>query len=133
LANYYSNTDIFVHPNPREPFGIGPLEAMASGAPTVAPNSGGILSYANAENAWLVEPTGSAFAEAVRSVVSDSDLREKKIANAIKTARENTREASTDRLFATYDRIHEDFMSRKELFTDIEASKHFDFHSELLK
>jgi glycosyltransferase involved in cell wall biosynthesis len=133
LANYYANTDIFVHPNPHEPFGIGPLEAMASGAPTVAPNAGGILSYANGENAWLADPTGEAFAAAVNEVVSDGGIREQKIANAVRTARENTRQASTDRLFATYDKIYEDFMSRKELFTDTEASKNFDFASELLK
>jgi glycosyltransferase involved in cell wall biosynthesis len=29
LAGLYANADIFVHPNPREPFGIAPLEAMA--------------------------------------------------------------------------------------------------------
>ncbi|HBR55867.1 MAG TPA: hypothetical protein DEA22_00070, partial [Blastocatellia bacterium] len=29
LADYYANADVFVHPNPREPFGIAPLEAMA--------------------------------------------------------------------------------------------------------
>src|SRR5207247_4831028 len=58
LANYYANTDVFVHPNPREPFGIAPLEAMSSGAPTVAPNAGGILSYASTDNAWLVERSG---------------------------------------------------------------------------
>ena len=27
LANYYATADIFVHPNPKEPFGIAPLEA----------------------------------------------------------------------------------------------------------
>ena len=56
LANYYANADVFVHPNPKEPFGIAPLEAMASGVATVAPNAGGILSYATSTNAWLVEP-----------------------------------------------------------------------------
>ncbi|MEO8649866.1 MAG: glycosyltransferase, partial [Acidobacteriota bacterium] len=42
LADYYANADVFVHPNPKEPFGIAPLEAMASGVPTVAPAAGGI-------------------------------------------------------------------------------------------
>ena len=53
LADYYANADVFIHPNPREPFGIAPLEAMAAGVPMVAPNAGGVLSYANNENAWL--------------------------------------------------------------------------------
>ncbi|HVF30394.1 MAG TPA: glycosyltransferase [Pyrinomonadaceae bacterium] len=131
LADYYANADVFVHPNPKEPFGIAPLEAMASGVPTVAPKAGGILSYATNDNAWLVEPTGEAFAAAIGEVVENDDLRALKIARAVETARINTREASTDRLFATYDKIYEDFQKRRELFTDLEATRKFDFVEEL--
>jgi glycosyltransferase involved in cell wall biosynthesis len=127
LAEYYANADVFVHPNPKEPFGIAPLEAMSSGVPTVAPNVGGILSYATNENAWLVDPDGSSFAGAVREIVENEALRREKIEKALKTARENTREASTDRLFATYDRLYEDFNKKRELFVDTDASKRFDF------
>jgi glycosyltransferase involved in cell wall biosynthesis len=133
LANYYANADVFVHPNPKEPFGIAPLEAMASGIPTVAPKAGGILSYATNENAWLVEPTGEQFAGAIREVVENESPREDKIAKALETARANTREASTDRLFDTYDKIYEDFQDRNELFTDIEQAKSFDFVTNLLR
>ena len=129
LANYYANADVFVHPNPREPFGIAPLEAMASGVATVAPNGGGILSYATDENIWLVEPDGEAFADAVREVVSDDALRERKIANAVETARANTREASMAHLLDTYDEIYEDFQRRRELFTDTEAAATFDYNA----
>ena len=132
LANYYANADVFVHPNPKEPFGIAPLEAMASGVATVAPNAGGILSYATNDNAWLVEPDAEMFAAAVREIVNDPELRERKIANALATARSNTREASTDRLFATYDEIYEHFERNKDLFVDIEAAKNFDFVEEVL-
>lgn len=132
LANYYANADVFVHPNPREPFGIAPLEAMASGIPTVAPNGGGILSYATNKNAWLVEPVGEDFAVAVRDVVENGSLRESKVAKALETARANTREAATDRLFRTYDKLYADYQDRKELFTDTDRSKEFNFVSELL-
>jgi glycosyltransferase involved in cell wall biosynthesis len=131
LADYYANADIFVHPNPKEPFGIAPLEAMASGVPTLAPNSGGILSYASNDNAWLVEPTGEDFAKAVREIIADAGARMQKIENAVKTARANTREVSTDRLFATYDEIYEDFIMRNELFTNAEAARKFDFAESL--
>jgi glycosyltransferase involved in cell wall biosynthesis len=132
LADLYANVDIFVHPNPREPFGIAPLEAMASGVPTVAPNSGGILSYATNDNAWLVEPTAEKFASAIREVVADSTGTASKVDAAMRTANENTREKSTDNLLATYDRIYHDFRSRNPLFTDVEAARSFDF-MELVK
>ena len=127
LAGYYANADVFVHPNPKEPFGIAPLEAMASGVATVAPNAGGILSYANDDNAWLVEANGASFANAVREIVGNDDLRNRKVENALRTARENTREVSTDRLLDTYDKMYDDFSQRRDLFTNNDAAKSFDF------
>jgi glycosyltransferase involved in cell wall biosynthesis len=127
LANYYANCDVFVHPNPREPFGIAPLEAMASGVPTLTPNAGGLLSYATNENAWLVEPTAENFARAVREIIKNLDTTKKKVENALMTAQMNTREISTDRLLATYDRMYEDFQKRNELFTDREKARKFDY------
>jgi glycosyltransferase involved in cell wall biosynthesis len=131
LADYYTNADVFLHPNPREPFGIAPLEAMASGVPVVAPNAGGLLSYATRENAWLVETNPESFAGAIREIIENADLRQRKIAAALATAHENTREKATDLLFATYDRMYEDFQQRKELFAYKEKTD-FDF-AELLK
>jgi glycosyltransferase involved in cell wall biosynthesis len=127
LADYYANADVFVHPNPREPFGIAPLEAMVSGVPTLAPNSGGILSYATGDNAWLVAPSGEDFAGAVRSIIGDPTETERRARNAIETALANTRVKSTDNLFATYDRMYDDFQRRRDLYTDIEESKKFDY------
>jgi glycosyltransferase involved in cell wall biosynthesis len=127
LADYYANADVFVHPNPREPFGIAPLEAMASGVPVVAPNAGGILSYATDENIWLTEPTGENFAAAIREIVENPDRTEFKIENALQTARSNTWERSTDRLLATYDKMYADFQARRELYAGSENAKDFDY------
>ncbi len=127
LSDFYANADVFVHPNPREPFGIAPLEAMASGTPTLAPNAGGLLSYATNENAWLVEPTAENFAAAVTEIVSNEALRNRKIERAFEAVRENTREKSTDFLLETYDRIYADFQTRQELFIDREKAGTFDF------
>lgn len=127
LADLYANADIFVHPNPREPFGIGPLEAMASGLPVVGPNAGGILSYATNENAWLVEPTGEAFASAADEIIADPELRDQKVERALETVRANTSDASTERLFAIYDEIFEHFNLNREMFTDVDAVRGFDY------
>jgi glycosyltransferase involved in cell wall biosynthesis len=133
LANLYANADVFVHPNPREPFGIAPLEAMASATPLIAPNSGGILTYASDENAWLVEPKAEQFAAAIQSIFADEERRKQKVAKALEKAREHTWEAAMDRQFALYDRMYEDFRNRKELYTykDIEP-KEINFDRELL-
>lgn len=132
LADYYANADVFVHPNPKEPFGIAPLEAMASGVPTVVPNAGGLLFYATEENTWLVEPTAENFAASVREIMDDPGLRRRKVDKAFEAVRANTRVKSTDFLIETYDRMYEDFQRRNELFTDAEASRTFDF-SELFE
>jgi glycosyltransferase involved in cell wall biosynthesis len=132
LANLYANADAFVHPNPHEPFGIAPLEAMASGAPVVAPNSGGLLSYASNENAWLVAPEAKEFAVAIQSVFANETRREQKVQNALKTARNHTWEASTSRLFALYDKLYEDFSRRRELYVYETEPKEINFARELL-
>ena len=87
LANLLANADAFVHPNPREPYGIAPLEAMAAGLALVAPNSGGVTSYANESNAWLAEPNADSFAAAIRSAFADSMERERRVRAGIETAR----------------------------------------------
>jgi len=117
LARLYANTDVFVHPNPREPFGIAPLEAMASGLPLVAPNSGGILSYANEANAWLTEPHAASFAAAIRDAVANEPLRRSRIENGLATVEENRSETSAERLLDTYDRLYAKFMAKRTAFT----------------
>ncbi len=86
FANLLANVDIFLHPNPREPFGIGPLEAMASALPVVGPDAGGLKEYASASNSWLTAPTPSAFAAAIHAIQSDPVERERRTAEARATA-----------------------------------------------
>ncbi len=123
LANLFANVDVFVHPNPREPFGITPLEAMASGVPVVAPDSGGLLSYASNENAWLTSPAAELFAAAIRNVFADETARNVKIANALETANRYTWESSTDSLFALYDKMFAEFSKNREKFDGRKNSK----------
>jgi len=88
LADLYANSDLFVHPNPHEPFGIAPLEAMASGLPLIAPNSGGVTSYANDGNAWLAEPTIEQFAAAVEQAFPDNYEKALRVTAALQTAQQ---------------------------------------------
>ena len=116
LADIYANVDAFVHTNPNEPFGIAPLEALASGIPLLAPNAGGVLSYANDTNSWLTEPSGENYAAAIQSIFAGSDARKARVEQGIKTASRYSWEASTNALFAIYDEMYERFRSQQELY-----------------
>jgi glycosyltransferase involved in cell wall biosynthesis len=113
LADLYANCDALVHPNPREPFGIAPLEAMASGLPVIAPCSGGVLSYANAGNAWLVKPTGADFASGIREVFADHAARSAKIELALRTAANFDWPQVAAVFFELYDELHRRYGLRK--------------------
>jgi len=107
LRALYHAADVFIHANPREPFGIAPLEAMAAGLPLVAPASGGVLTYANEQNAWLCGNTAASFAEAVERVHADIEIRRQKIARAMRTAEEFSWTRVTAKYFQLYDQFHE--------------------------
>lgn len=109
LANLYANCDALVHPNPREPFGIAPLEAMASGLPVVAPDAGGVLSYANSGNAWLVNPAGVDFAAGIRDVFSDDADRTARTQQALRTAANFDWPQVAAIFFELYDDLHKRF------------------------
>jgi alpha-1,6-mannosyltransferase len=106
LAGLYANSDAFLHPNPREPFGIGPLEAMASHLPVVAPNRGGVLTYANSSNSWLAPPHPERFAQAVSRVFENFAERDRRVLAARKTAEDFRWEESTSRLFELFEQLH---------------------------
>ena len=105
LAAHYAAADVVVHPNPREPFGIGPLEAMAAGAPVVVPRAGGVLSYAHPGNAWLAEPGVDGLAEAIVAALG-ARPDDPRLASARRTACDRDWPRVADRYFALLDRLH---------------------------
>jgi alpha-1,6-mannosyltransferase len=106
LADLLANSDVFLHSNPNEPFGIALLEAMASGLPLVAPNSGGVTEFADHSNAWLVPPTPESFALSVREIISEREVREKKVQNALSTAASFCWEQAATAFLDLYQQIH---------------------------
>jgi alpha-1,6-mannosyltransferase len=125
LANLYANCDALVHPNPREPFGIAPLEAMASGLPVVAPRAGGVLSYANASNSWLVRAEGSDFANGVREVFSDNAGKSRKVEQALRTAANFDWPQVARIFFDLYDELYNRFRQFRGVETEGHAHAAF--------
>ncbi|MDZ7638884.1 MAG: glycosyltransferase family 4 protein [Bryobacterales bacterium] len=107
LAALIGGADAFVHPNPHEPFGIGPLEAMACGLPVVLPNQGGVLEYANSTNSWPTVPDPVSYANAVRDAIATGVLRESRIAAARATAEALDWCTVTERFFGQYESFHQ--------------------------
>jgi alpha-1,6-mannosyltransferase len=105
IAELLANADVFVHPNPREPFGIAPLEAMASGLPLVAPNAGGVATYATEEASWPAPPNPASFAERIREVFADPLTRRRKVARALAVAADYRWEVVAQQFFATYEQL----------------------------
>jgi alpha-1,6-mannosyltransferase len=72
LAELMASADVFVHPSPHEPFGLAPLEALASGCRVVAPRTGGTgETLAGREGAVLVAPDDAvALADGVREALT---------------------------------------------------------------
>jgi alpha-1,6-mannosyltransferase len=106
LAALLGAADVFLHPNGREPFGIGPLEAMSAGTAVVAPGSGGVLSYASNENAWLATQHPAALARAVSACLDDHAERRRRIAVGRLTAESHSWHGAATRMLERYDLIH---------------------------
>lgn len=104
LPQVYAESDVVVFPvDWREPWGLVPLEAMASSRPVVATGTGGSREYlSDGVNCLLFAPgDAAALAAALRTLASGPELRTRLCAAGLETARANTNEAFHARVEAT--------------------------------
>jgi glycosyltransferase involved in cell wall biosynthesis len=114
LADIYANCDILLHPNPREPFGIAPLEAMASGLPLIGPRSGGLTSYAHEGNAILVNPDPEEFARAALLLRENAGLAEAHRRAGRATAEKFDWPVATSAFFRLYEELYAIMQEHRE-------------------
>jgi alpha-1,6-mannosyltransferase len=128
LADHFANADIFIHPNPREPFGIAPLEAMSAGTALVAPDAGGVTSYANNSNAWLASPAPAAFAAAVTAVQRDPAERARRTALARQTAEQHSWATTAARYLNLYRQLNA--ITQGSHFTETIRARTYSTHGD---
>jgi glycosyltransferase involved in cell wall biosynthesis len=107
LHERYGDADVCVFPSEwAEPFGIVPLEAMASGTPVVATGTGGSGEYlVDGDNCVLFQPGDvGGLAEGVRALAGDPALRARLIAGGLATAARLTVDRLADQLEDIHDR-----------------------------
>ena len=104
VPRYYKSADICVFPSRLEGFGIVILEAMASGIPIIASNTGGIREIiSNGKNGMLFKPgDADALSKAILALYQDLDLRKKISQAALKTVTEYNWENIAERYISLY-------------------------------
>ncbi len=97
MLDIYQESDLVVVPSRNEAFGLVPLEAMATGIPTVVADSGGVRAYAEDEVNTLVVPpaTPEALAAAIQRLVTGAGLARQLVARGKMTAHRFTSETMT--------------------------------------
>ena len=75
LAHYYASLDVFVHTGKHETFCQSIQEALASGVPVIAPNTGGPTDLVNhGSTGYLIDTANSlALSKSVTEIINDPD------------------------------------------------------------
>jgi len=106
---YYNSADLCVFPSRHESFGLGILEAMASGIPVIASNIETFREILfNGKNAILFKSEDAeALSKAIHTLYQDVGLRKKISHNALRTVMEYRWENIAERYISLYRRLCE--------------------------
>ncbi len=105
LPILYANAALFLYPSIYEGFGLPPVEAMASGVPVITADRS-CLPEITRGAALLIDPDDiDGFAGAIRSVLFDSDLRDRVVAAGRRVAAGYTWNLCGERTLEVYRRV----------------------------
>jgi glycosyltransferase involved in cell wall biosynthesis len=106
LAEAYASGDLFVFTGAEETYGNVVVEAMASGLPVIAPNSGGVVDLVDNGKTGLLYPSENPkkLFNAVRKLVEEPELTKKMGKAGFKKSKTQSWEHSFEKLFEQYER-----------------------------
>jgi GT2 family glycosyltransferase len=97
---------VFVQTSRHEGFCLPPLEAMAAGCPVVCTDADGNRDFCrDGENCLMPAPDAGAVATAIARVLSDAELRDRLVAEGLRTAAEYSWEQRADELEAALEAV----------------------------
>ncbi len=110
LISIYNAVDLFVLPSLREGLGMASIEAMSFGLPIVTSNRQGINDYSeNGVSGYKYGPNDyEGFAEGIKKILYDDELRRKMGENNRITAQKFSLESSINKMSEIYDGLLED-------------------------
>jgi glycosyltransferase involved in cell wall biosynthesis len=111
-VDLYPQADVFVLASEGESFGMVAAEAAAAGTPVVVSDRCGIAPFFDEGEALVVPYERRAVVEAVRSVLSDRELRERLARGGVEAARRNSWDRVTDAQEAIYRTVLRKGLSR---------------------
>ena len=98
----YSLADLLVMPSLYEGFGLPPLEAMACGTPVVASNATSLPEVVGDAGLLVAPREACALAEAIETVLSDSQLRNRMVERGLARASTFTWERTAEETASVY-------------------------------
>jgi glycosyltransferase involved in cell wall biosynthesis len=106
-VRFFSLFDVLVVPSRFEGFGLTALEGMASGVPVIASNTGGLSEIIESEKSGLLINNGDVegFANAIKRIYKDEELRGRLSRNAEKRAAEFDIDLYNDKIVKFYNNI----------------------------
>jgi glycosyltransferase involved in cell wall biosynthesis len=105
LSAIYQMASVFVYPSFYEGFGIPILEALSSGTPVIT-SSGGCFSETAGSGSLYIDPYNiEEIAAAIKSVLTDSALREKMTGTGLEHAGSFQNERIAEKLMAVYESV----------------------------
>jgi len=105
LPAYYSGAEVFVLPSLYEGFGFPILEAMACGCPVVTSNTSSLPEVVG-EAGTMVDPYDTdSLAQAMRQVLTDSELRDNMIRKGLAQAKKFTWEKAAEQTLEVYNKV----------------------------